>query len=122
MKLKFINQDFQTDAVNSVTDLFAGQEKNRVMFFCLESWQSSVGTAINVSHTAASPIGAVISVTAAVEYVFGRKIEFSVTATDSRREIGKGKHTRMIVDIERFMKKIGTAEETQYPVEYGSER
>ena len=73
---------------------------------CLESWQTSVGIAINVSHNAASPVGAVITVTAAIEYVFGHKIEFFVTAIDNLREIGKGKHTRMIVDTERFMKKI----------------
>ncbi|MGN1093139.1 MAG: hypothetical protein ACI4RS_05780 [Monoglobaceae bacterium] len=29
MKLKFKNQDFQTDAVNAVADLFAGQYKMR---------------------------------------------------------------------------------------------
>ena len=32
MKLKFKNQDFQTDAVNAVVDLFAGQEKTRSTF------------------------------------------------------------------------------------------
>lgn len=28
MKLKFKNQDFQTEAVNAVANLFQGQEKN----------------------------------------------------------------------------------------------
>ena len=32
MKLKFKNQDFQTDAVNAVVDLFAGQEKTSSTF------------------------------------------------------------------------------------------
>lgn len=32
MKLKFKNQDFQTDAVNSVVDLFVGQEKTKGTF------------------------------------------------------------------------------------------
>ena len=32
MKLKFKNQDFQTDAVNVVADLFAGQEKLQSSF------------------------------------------------------------------------------------------
>lgn len=32
MKLKFINQDFQTDAVNAVVDLFVGQEKTHSTF------------------------------------------------------------------------------------------
>ena len=32
MKLKFKNQDFQTDAVNAVVDLFVGQEKTYSTF------------------------------------------------------------------------------------------
>lgn len=32
MKLKFKNQDFQTDALNSVVDLFAGMAKGVNMF------------------------------------------------------------------------------------------
>ena len=32
MKLKFKNQQFQTDAVDSVADLFKGQEKLRSTF------------------------------------------------------------------------------------------
>ena len=72
----------------------------------LEDGQTSVGTLINVEHTAASPIGAVITATAVIDYVFGRKIEFSVTAADGTNEIGKGKHTRMIVDATKFMSRV----------------
>ena len=32
MKLKFKYQDFQTEAVNSVADLFTGQEKSSMTF------------------------------------------------------------------------------------------
>ena len=71
----------------------------------LEPGLTSVGTEINVSHTAASPLGMEITATATIESVLGRKIEFSVTANDTSGEIGRGKHTRAIVDIERFMKK-----------------
>lgn len=39
MKLKFKNQQFQTDAVNAVAELFAGQEKSRMTF----SIESNVG-------------------------------------------------------------------------------
>ena len=59
-----------------------------------------------MEHTAASMVGARITAAATIDYAFGRKIEFSVTANDDTREIGKGKHTRTIVDVERFMKKI----------------
>ena len=75
---------------------------------CLKEGETSVGSAISIEHTAASPLGAKITATATIEYVFGRKIEFDVTANDSAGEVGKGKHTRFIVDAERFTKKAET--------------
>ena len=71
----------------------------------LEKGQTSVGVMINVEHTAASPVGSTIYATADIDYVFGRKIEFTVTAADNSGEIGKGKHTRVIVDEGQFIKK-----------------
>jgi len=73
----------------------------------LADGRTSVGTQISVEHTAASPIGAKITATATVEYVFGRKVEFIVAANDGSGEIGKGRHTRIIVDEQRFMTKAG---------------
>lgn len=39
MKFKFKNQDFQTEAVNSVCDLFQGQEKRNTMFSVVQENQ-----------------------------------------------------------------------------------
>ena len=72
---------------------------------CLESGQTSVGTAISVEHTAASPRGAKITATAEITEVTGRKIGFAVTARDNTGEIGHGTHSRFIVETDRFMKK-----------------
>jgi len=73
----------------------------------LEPGQTSVGTQINVAHTAASPLGATISATATIDNVDGRKISFTVTASDGANEIGNGKHERFIIDAEKFMSKLG---------------
>jgi len=72
----------------------------------LEPGQSSVGTQINVAHTAASPLEAKITATATVENVDGRKVSFAVTACDGTNEIGSGTHERFVIDAERFMKKL----------------
>jgi predicted thioesterase len=72
---------------------------------CLEDGQTSVGSLVNIEHTAASPCGTEITATATIACVSGRKIEFDVTANDKSGEIGKGKHTRIIVDTALFMKK-----------------
>jgi len=74
----------------------------------LDPGQTSVGTEINVSHTAASPVGTEIIATATIEAVSGRKVEFIVTASDTSGEIGRGKHTRFIVEADKFMKKAET--------------
>lgn len=66
MKLKFKNQDFQTDAVNAVVDLFTGQEKTRSTFSVVEEKQMSlmndlgVGNALFIdSHTISDNMHAV---------------------------------------------------------------
>ena len=69
---------------------------------CMEKGQTSVGTHIEVSHTAASPLGAEITATATIQSVIGGRIEFMVTASDAAGEIGRGKHARVVVDEQRF--------------------
>jgi predicted thioesterase len=72
----------------------------------LEPGQTSVGTSVNIEHTAASALGAEITASAKIIDVDGRKIEFEVAANDSKGEIGRGKHTRVVVDVERFLAKV----------------
>jgi len=72
----------------------------------LEAGQTSVGTQINVAHTAASGLHATISATATIDSVDGRKVSFTVMASDGAKEIGNGQHDRFIIDAEKFMKKL----------------
>lgn len=74
----------------------------------LTDGQTSVGTEITVSHVAASPLGAKIKAIAVIEGIDGRKVEFKVSAFDNNGEIGQGKHTRFIVDTEKFMEKANS--------------
>jgi predicted thioesterase len=71
----------------------------------LEEGQTSVGTYISTIHTAASPVGALITAEATVTNVDGRMIEFEVSAKDGTGEIGIGTHKRAIITIEKFMGK-----------------
>ena len=50
MKLKFKNQDFQTDAVNAIVDLFAGQEKTRSTFSVVEEKQISLMNDLGIGN------------------------------------------------------------------------
>jgi predicted thioesterase len=69
----------------------------------LQPGQSSVGTQVSVEHTAASPLGAIITATATITSAEKRKVTFDILAKDNKKEIGKGTHTRVILDEERFM-------------------
>lgn len=72
----------------------------------LEEGNSTVGASIQIVHTKPSGIGETVAVTAILEEVEGRKLSFSVTASDSKGKIGEGTHIRYIVDRERFMSKL----------------
>ena len=68
----------------------------------LDAEQTSVGINISVDHISASPIGMEITATATITFVHGCSITFDVIASDELGAIGKGTHTRIIVDQERF--------------------
>ena len=72
----------------------------------LEAGQTSVGTQISVSHNAATPLGSIVTAAATITNVSGRKVEFAVTASDGKGEIGNGTHVRFIVDEAKFMAKL----------------
>ncbi len=72
----------------------------------LEEGQATVGTQVNITHDAASPIGMTITATATVTAVDRRRVEFTVEARDDVEIIGKGIHTRFIIDTQKFMQKV----------------
>lgn len=62
----------------------------------------TVGTALNVRHFAATPVGLEVVAEAELVKVEGRTLTFRVAAADARSPIGDGEHVRIIVDVERF--------------------
>ncbi len=67
--------------------------------------EGSVGTHLDVSHSAATPIGMMVWAVTEVTAVDGKKITFDVAAYDERGEIGHGTHERFIIKPERFLAK-----------------
>lgn len=69
---------------------------------------TTVGTRVALEHVAASPVGAVVSVTASVAQVDGRLVRFTVAARDAEeRLLGSGEVTRVVVDAQRFLSRLG---------------
>ena len=68
--------------------------------------EGSVGTKVDLSHDAATPVG--MKATAAIELVEmdGRKLRFKVDCRDERAAIGAGFHERFVIDEARFLSKL----------------
>jgi fluoroacetyl-CoA thioesterase len=72
----------------------------------LDPGESAVGTKVEISHLAATPLGHRVRAEAEVVRVDGRRIEFRVAAWDEAEKIGEGSHERMVVDLERIGKRL----------------
>ena len=72
----------------------------------LQEGESTVGSELNIKHIRPTAIGEEVSATAVLTAQEGRKLTFSVVATDKNETIGEGTHVRYIINIEKFMSKI----------------
>ena len=71
----------------------------------LDESSTSVGTLVNVSHVAATPVGMKVRCESELTEVDGRKLTFTVKAFDECGLIGEGTHERFVVFSEKFMAK-----------------
>jgi predicted thioesterase len=90
---------FATSRMVALMELAAA----RLMRPILQSGQLSVGVALNVRHTAATPIGGKVRATATYLGPDGKLFRFKVEAFDEAGPIGEGEHTRAIVVTERLL-------------------
>jgi predicted thioesterase len=72
----------------------------------LPAGHQSLGTHLNVSHYAATPVGMRLRATAEVTKIEGRNIEFRVEAHDEKERVGDGTHVRVVVNVERFDQRV----------------
>lgn len=72
----------------------------------LDAGESAVGTAVDVKHFAATPVGLDVTATAEVVGVDGKRIAFKVSARDGKEEIGSGTHQRIVIDIRSFNERL----------------
>jgi fluoroacetyl-CoA thioesterase len=68
--------------------------------------ESAVGTAVNVRHLAATLVGRLVTGEAEVTKVDGRQVEFTVRATEGAKEIGIGSHSRVVIDVAKFVQRL----------------
>ena len=71
----------------------------------LEEGQGTVGTKLDVTHDAATPIGLKVWAEAELTAAEGKKLTFAVKAFDEAGPIGGGTHERFIITVDRFLAK-----------------
>jgi len=72
----------------------------------LPAGHQSLGTHLDVTHTAATPVGLRVTATAEVTQLEGRTVSFRVEARDEIEPIGGGTHQRVVVSVARFDERV----------------
>lgn len=73
----------------------------------LEPGHTTVGYRIQLDHLAPTPIGGTVTAEAMLEAIEGRRLTFRVSVTDRHGLVAAGRVTRVVVERNRFMEKVG---------------
>ena len=68
----------------------------------LEEGQDTVGTRVDVTHSAATPVGMTVRCESELVEIDRRRLVFRVTARDDAGVVGEGMHERFIIDLAKF--------------------
>jgi fluoroacetyl-CoA thioesterase len=71
----------------------------------LDPGSTSVGMRVQVDHLMPTAVGSPVTAEATLEKISGRRLTFTVSASDHRGLVAAGRVTRVIVDVDRFMEK-----------------
>jgi predicted thioesterase len=66
---------------------------------------TTVGMRVQLDHLAPTAVGQQVTAEARLDKIEGRRLTFSVSASDDRGLIAAGKVTRVVVDIDKFLDK-----------------
>jgi predicted thioesterase len=71
-----------------------------------DAGEDSVGTRVEVDHVGATLLGMPVEISVTVTEVKGRSVTFEASVRDSVEEVGRGRHTRFIVDIAKTAERL----------------
>jgi fluoroacetyl-CoA thioesterase len=71
----------------------------------LKPGQTTVASQVELTHLAPTKVGSAVRAEATLDRMDGRRLVFTVSATDACGLVAAGKITRVIVDRERFLDK-----------------
>lgn len=79
----------------------------------LPAGQTTVGMRVQLDHLQPTPIGEQVEAEAVLDRVEGRRLTFTVSASDPRGIVAVGKVTRVLVELERFLAKTEPPEPSE---------
>jgi fluoroacetyl-CoA thioesterase len=72
----------------------------------LENGESSVGIQVEMQHISATPLGEDVRLDVEIEGIDGRKVIFIAEIRDAVETVGRGKHTRFVIDEEQHAQRV----------------
>jgi predicted thioesterase len=66
---------------------------------------TTVGMRVQVDHLQPTAVGGTVEAEAVLEKIEGRRLTFSVSASDAKGLVAAGRVTRVLVEVERFLDK-----------------
>jgi fluoroacetyl-CoA thioesterase len=73
--------------------------------------ERTVGVHVDLSHSAATPVGMRVFATVELAAIEGRKLRFKVVCRDEAEIICEGRHDRFVIDESRFMARLARKRE-----------
>ena len=74
----------------------------------LSDSQNTVGFELNIKHLKPTPVGKKVDCTAVLKEVEGKKLVFDLEVKEGDDVVGKGVHTRFIINTQKFMDQFKT--------------
>jgi fluoroacetyl-CoA thioesterase len=72
----------------------------------LSPGESTVGTYVEVRHTAPTPVGQAVTCRARVVQADGATISFQLEARDGHEQIARGLHRLQVIRVDRFAQRV----------------
>lgn len=72
----------------------------------LPAGQTTVGIELRVRHLAPTPVGSTVRVQCEITAVDGNRVELRAEVWDEVEKVGEGVHTRAVIDLERFQRRV----------------
>jgi predicted thioesterase len=78
----------------------------RLLAEYLDEGESSVGIQVEMQHISATPLGEDVRIQVEIDAVDGRKVMFTAEIRDAVETVGRGRHTRFIIDEKQHAQRL----------------